>query len=185
VTISPDNCLDTILAYHAKVREQLLQLRQIEADLGKRDGDSLYEAAQLSGDVLQTLGAEMKLHERDEGASLFPRLEAALEASGESEPELEEELSHAVEEHEDAAKMWRFLREWLWRIQTPDAIISLDLLHEAIDTVEAHLLDHLEQEERLIFPAAKRLLSLDQLDEIAEEMRERRARRSRRQKKSH
>lgn len=168
------DAIEAILAYHEKVRSHLRRLREIEADLIRRDEDSLCNASRLAADVIRTLGTEMALHERDEGDSLFPRLTQAVERLDDPDPELTRELAEVQAEHVDARAMWRFLRHWLWTIEVPDGIVSLDRFHEACDAIEQHLLTHMEREERIILPSARRLLSETELSEISREMASRR-----------
>jgi iron-sulfur cluster repair protein YtfE (RIC family) len=169
--------LDTILAYHEKVRAQLRRLREIETALVERDIDSLDHASRLADEVLRTLGEEMVLHEKDEGESLFPRLAEAVEQRGETDSELADELLDVRSEHQDSRALWRFLSQWLYQIAAPAGIVSLDDFHRACDEVEDHLVEHMEREERVIFPAARQLLSDEELAAIAEELKARRCRR--------
>lgn len=167
------NGLQLMLMYHGAVRKRLRTLRELEAGLGSLDEDLRHEARENAREIVRFIETEHPLHERDEALSFFPRLVAAMQAAGEQDGEVWREVIEAKEEHDDFGRVWAPLEHWLCLLSTPDAIVSVDRLRDAISALEGFILEHFDREERALVPAAKRLLSDADFDAMGREINER------------
>ena len=153
------NGLQLMLMHHGAVRKRLRTLRELELGLCSLDEDERHEAREAAREIVRFIEVENVLHERDETLSFFPRLVAAMQAAGESDGEVWKEVLEARDEHLDFERIWTPVEHWLCLIATPDAIVSIDRLRSAIASLESFILEHYDREERMLVPAARRLLS--------------------------
>ena len=109
-------------------------------------------------------------HTADEEESLFPRLRACSEAPAEAVHSLHNEHHRADELH---AEIDRLFTRWIQdRALSPELQQGFDA---AMTELEKLYAGHIEVEERVVFPAAAKLLSQDELAAIGQEFRDRRA----------
>jgi iron-sulfur cluster repair protein YtfE (RIC family) len=157
-----------LIDFHQRIRAELSTLAAIAADLVRHDADAILEAADLAEQIVSTFGREGRLHARDEEESLFPRLGARLVL--EPDDEVEQALALAIEEHAHPDAIWLRVRAWLWQVRAPDGIVSIDQFAAEVRALAACYGPHLEREERILFPAAQRLLQPEERLVIAEEV---------------
>ena len=157
------DAIDMMVGHHTKLRAHLVRLSTIDADMRRRDGESLEDAAELAAAAIDVFEREGQLHSFDEDTLLFPRLRAAL---GPADVAERDALDRAEAEHAEMVPLWPRLERWLARLLIPDEMVSLFAFHEARLALEARFLPHLQFEERVIYPAARRLLGDAKLREM-------------------
>jgi hemerythrin-like domain-containing protein len=118
-------------------------------------------------DVTSFLGRQVRRHEQDEEASLFPRL------AGSGVDAILERLSRAHREHE--ALQTRLEAAWQHRDDRSGDPAWEDLTAVA-EAIAAAYRRHIEEEERELFPHARKALTAAALAEIRQEMNARRGR---------
>ena len=165
---SRPDAIDYLLEHHARIRAQLEALQAIEDDLKSRDSDALLNAARLAEEVIAVFGNEGQVHALDESETLFPCLRGRL---GPGDAELVEALDSLEAEHLAPSCNWPSLQRWLWMLTVPDELIRIRDFQDARRALEEHFRPHLEREEALVFPAARRLLDAATLAQLADEMR--------------
>lgn len=112
----------------------------------------------------------LPLHIEDEDLSLLPRLEAVADA------EVRQALEQMSDEHDPLdSRIRALIPTWRLLSEKPTELeaVKSDMFEQA-NAIEQLMLPHLELEETVIFPAARRLLSKEALEEIAGQMRDRR-----------
>ena len=167
------DAIGVMVAHHIKLRAHLVRLSTIDADMQRRDGESLDDAAELAAAALDVFGREGQLHSFDEDALLFPQLRETL---GPADVAVRDALDRVDAEHTEMVTLWPRLECWLTRLLLPDEMVSLTDFHDARLALEARFLPHLQFEERVIYPAARRLLGEVRLHEMMISMLAHRAR---------
>lgn len=121
------------------------------------------------GGVTAFLGRQIRRHEDDEEGSLFPRLQGVVE------PEVASALERLAVEHREHERLQSDLEGALAARDTePETMWSH--LATIADAVTRAYRAHVELEERVVFPAARSVLSPSAVEAIAEEMEARRGR---------
>lgn len=151
---------------HAKIRHFI--------GLARAAGEAAATAEEIADACAQAaryFAEALPLHVADEEESLLPRLRGR-------EPALDVALTTMHDEHvehdrHDAGALLASLRAL--QSAPTDSVLRSELSVIA-RRCEASLTRHLEQEERIIFPAIERLLSVSEQDAILLELRARRAR---------
>jgi hemerythrin-like domain-containing protein len=138
---------------HRRLEERLAELRQ----------------AALTGDVDAAFGVlgfferAVVRHEEDEERSLFPRLRGVAELEG--------VMAHLQAEHRQHEQLHARLRSlaepWQGRAPEGDELATLGALAAEL---EAAYRAHINEEEKVLFPAARAALDADALVAIAAEM---------------
>ncbi|MES2019629.1 MAG: pyridoxamine 5'-phosphate oxidase [Pseudomonadota bacterium] len=141
---------------HDRIRKQLATLEKLLAHLPAHGADE--QARQAANAVIHYFDKAAQLHHADEEEDLIPMLQAS--AVGDDAALLAQLVPGILEEHHQMDAMWQGLHEQLKAIADGSAA----QLHEAdvrrfIDSYAAHM----EREEGLIAPMAKRLFSADQM----------------------
>lgn len=119
-------------------------------------------------DVCSFFGRQVRRHEEDEEGSLFPRLAAA----GPSD-EVRATLERLSAEHREHEALHRRLEDALAGRVEGDAWTEIARI---ADLVTRAYRSHIEDEEKVLFPAARALLGADDLAAIRSEMDARRGR---------
>ena len=109
-------------------------------------------------------------HTDDEEESLFPRLNAHPDAPGPTMNDLEEEHQRAQGLHYVVDRLFM-----TWLNARALKAEQEQQLESAMAQLEQLYASHIDVEERILFPAAAKLLSREELTEIGEEFRRRRA----------
>jgi hypothetical protein len=142
--------------HHARARTAIARLAEIEQLARRADRESLEEAARLSEAVTEILGYEGQLHSGDESDGVLPALASAL---GPRDGRLRDALDKLDEQHATLVPLWPALAWWLRLLRLHDVPMSLADFGEARIALAQRYLPHLELEERIVFPAARRLLA--------------------------
>lgn len=159
------DALGWLLSCHQKIRD----ITALTKRLVSAEAASLSEIPEAAERAHRYFTIALPLHERDEEDSLFPRLFGR-------EPTLDQALLTMKEDHQSINEQLSGLVPALARlIQAPSSLLSLRAdLTLWVERLSALWETHLTREERIIFPAAERFLSLEELATILEEMKERR-----------
>lgn len=174
-TVIPDP-LALMLSYHGEVRRVVDDMKTVVEDFKRHDAESVAQMKVLAASIVYQLGMRRIIHERDEVDSLIPKLKQAIHRDGVQDKALNDQIDHMSDEHMEWEAAWRPIQFWLWMVSADDPILDGHELEAAQATLEAHLVGHIEAEERTVYAAAKRLLSEQDWAEIAEEMAQRRQR---------
>ena len=154
--------------------------RRIEMFLNALRAAGDFNGRQLTEDERRALDAALRYfreaapkHNADEEESLFPRLRSV------SDPEVQSALADVArleQEHRWAAPLHaevdRLGQEWLCegRLAADEA----RAFQSAVGKLNSMYRTHIEFEDRVLFPLAARVLSLEQKAEVAQEMAKRR-----------
>jgi hemerythrin-like domain-containing protein len=165
-----DEPLGLLSDCHRRIEYFLAVLAAIADRAGGRELDAA-ERRQLDGALTYFKSAAPR-HTADEEESLFPRLEASRDASAAATLEIIQRLEH---DHAEADSIHeavdRLGRAWLAGSLPPGDIQELQRLLERLRCLyEAHI----SVEDRQLFPAAARILSVQELRAIGSEMARRR-----------
>lgn len=152
---------------HDRIRKQLQTLGRLPAHLAQHGADD--EARRAAAGVARYFGQAALLHHADEEDDLLPMLEQV--AAGEDAAQLRAILPQIMAEHERMEAAWRLLAPRL------DAIAGgrpADLPQEDVDAYAALYGAHMEREETIVAPMAKRLFGADRMAALGAAMRNRR-----------
>jgi hemerythrin-like domain-containing protein len=141
---------------HRRLAERLSELSAAAADLGGPQG---HEARYAVEDVLDWIARAVTRHEEDEDRSLFPRLAG--------HPQVQASITKLTAEHRAHEQLAKDLRA---------ALDHPERARELAARLAAAYRAHLEEEERVLFPAARPLLDATARAEICKEMDARRGR---------
>ncbi|HEY5947880.1 MAG TPA: hemerythrin domain-containing protein [Kofleriaceae bacterium] len=158
--------VDLLLECHQRIRKFLSISRSLATTPDADPAQTKDAAAQ----VRRYFAESLPMHVADEQEQVLPRLVSAS-------PDIARALATMTEEHDTHAPLVEQLVAVCDRlVEDPRqaAAVSAELT-QIVDKLTQELEPHLEAEERVIFPALRRLPS-EQRDEILVAMRERRAR---------
>lgn len=152
---------------HTRIRKQLATLNKLLAHLPRHGAD--VEAQQAAHAVLRYFNDAAPLHHEDEEEDLLPQLE--MTASGDDASQLQAILPRLLDEHREMAALWLALdRELSTITRGQSAQLSGTDVARFADLYEAHM----QLEESVIAPMAKRLFSEVQMQQLGDAMRARR-----------
>ncbi len=157
-----------VLAHcHTRIRKQLATLHKLLAHLPQHGAD--VDAQQAAHAVLRYFNDAAPLHHEDEEDDLLPQLETT--ASGDDASQLQEILPKILDDHRQMEGLWRALEQQLGTIAigqsallSPEDVARFAALYDA----------HMQLEESVIAPMAKRLFSAGQMQQLGDAMRARR-----------
>lgn len=152
-TQSPDDIVDALLECHQRIR----RFTEMTVLLGRRNE---LAATETTSQIERYFRMALPLHVRDEEETVIPRLQGRS-------PDLDRALAAMKAEHEDHAPPIAQLFAALER-REPAGLL------EAGAALTAAFTPHLEQEERLIFPALRQWVSTDDRRAMLGELRARR-----------
>ncbi len=157
-----------VLAHcHTRIRKQLTTLHKLLAHLPQHGAD--VDAQQAAHAILRYFNDAAPLHHEDEEEDLLPQLETT--ARGEDASQLQAILPRILEEHRQMETLWRRLEEQLGKIATGQpALLSAEDVARFATLYD----DHMQLEENVIAPMAKRLFSAGQMQQLGDGMRVRR-----------
>jgi hemerythrin-like domain-containing protein len=158
--------VDALVDCHQRIRD----FTSLAVRLAGSHGLAAEEIREAAAGVHRYFAVALPLHARDEEESLLPRLEGR-------EAALDAELAEMMREHaEHGDPTGRVLAACARLEEDPSQLAALaPQLAVAARDLERHFQVHLEREERVIFPAIRRLLDAPTRERIQVEMRERRA----------
>jgi len=152
---------------HTRIRKQLATLNKLLAHLPLHGAD--VEAQQAAHAVLRYFNDAAPLHHGDEEDDLLPQLE--MTASGDDASQLHAILPKILEEHRQMEALWLALDRQLSRITNgQSAQLSGTDVAQFASLYEAHM----QLEESVIAPMAKRLFSAEQMRQLGDAMQARR-----------
>jgi hemerythrin-like domain-containing protein len=161
----PSDIVDLLIACHERIRFFVDLARRLAAarDLSR---DEITNAATH---VIRYFSESLPLHVADEEESIMPRL------LGRS-PELDTTLEAMRREHELHEPQLQALLNACRILQTaPDELEKLrDSLGKAASALEKDFIAHLREEENVVLPAIRSLLSSEERDAMLAELRARR-----------
>ncbi len=162
---TPGDAVDLLLECHDRIRSFLAMARRI----AEARGAEVEGVAEAAARVHRYFTQALPLHAEDEEASILPRLRGrAAEVDG--------ELDTMAREHGEHARPLRALTDACAAL-SGDAGRHAELapaIGAAAAELERHFAAHLAREERVIFPAVRRLLDPAADAAIVQEIRRRR-----------
>ena len=172
---------DALLGCHMRIRH-FTEMACKLAHAHEADAEQIQRAA---AEVHRYFTVALPLHEADENMSLHPRLIRVLGHEKSATDSIETALLRKlggpaadamVEQHESIDQLVERLVPLCMILRSQPA--KLDELSQELHEISAALQEiftaHLALEEKTVFPAMERFLSVDELAEIRREMRERR-----------
>lgn len=159
------DAVDLLLGCHQRIRHFTAMALRLAAADAPRD-----QIGAAAGAVHRYYSLALPLHEADENQSVYPRLRAALAAAG---AQLEAGANQAmVDQHVEIDKLVAvLLPQWAELPQHPENAAATAATAAQL---EAAWKEHLELEERVVFPALRSHLSRGDRDAIRQEMSQRR-----------
>ncbi|TCS36208.1 hemerythrin-like domain-containing protein [Paucimonas lemoignei] len=162
-----DRPIEVLAHCHSRIRKQLATLKKLVAYLPSHGAD--VDAQQAAHAVLRYFNDAAQLHHEDEEDNLLPQLE--MTASGTDADQLQAILPRLLDEHRKMASLWPVLDRQLSTIASgQSAQLSETDVAQFAQLYEAHM----QMEESVIAPMAKRLFSDGQMQELGDAMRARR-----------
>ncbi len=152
---------------HDRIRKQIATMQKLLQHLPKYGAD--VEAQQAAHAVLRYFNDAAPLHHEDEEEDLLPLLEAT--ATGDDAMQLQTTLPKILHDHQQMAAVWILLERQLNGIATGQSAHLSDA-EVARFAVLYHA--HMELEETVIAPMAKRIFSPEQTSQLGNAMRMRR-----------
>jgi pyridoxamine 5'-phosphate oxidase len=159
--------IDVLAHCHTRIRKQLATLKKLLAHLPDHGAD--VDAQQAAHAVLRYFNDAAPLHHEDEEENLLPQLEVT--AGGEDASQLQDILPRLLEEHREMEGLWLALDRQLSTIATGQ---STQLSEKDVAQFAALYEAHMQMEESVIAPMAKRLFSSGQMQQLGDAMRARR-----------
>jgi hemerythrin-like domain-containing protein len=155
---------------HRRLEDRLDDLVQVSASAP--DGALSADAAELVREVAGFFARAVRRHEEDEESSLFPRVRERADDA------VKAILTKLAEEHREHEELHRRLEAIGSAAGEADAGAGARELASVTDALVRAYRAHVEEEEKVLFPAARALFADDpgQLAAIADEMAARRGR---------
>lgn len=162
-----DEPLAVLRHCHNRIRKQLATLDKLLAHLPRHGAD--VEAQQAAHAVLRYFNDAAPLHHEDEEEDLMPQLETT--ASGDDARQLQALLPRILDEHRQMAALWLALDRELGTIaRGQSAQLSEPDVRRFAELYEAHM----QLEESVVAPMAKRIFNDAQMLQLGDAMRARR-----------
>ena len=152
---------------HDRIRKQIRTMQGLLAHLPQHGADA--QARQAAGNVRRYFNQAAPNHHADEEQDLLPMLRTT--ASGEDAGILTEVLPQIMAEHIEMDAAWKRLD---CQLQAIESGASADLSADDVERFAELYGGHMEKEETVIAPMAKRLFSADQMASLGNAMRVRR-----------
>ena len=159
-----DSPVEHLMACHRRIEERLATLQRAGDSLGA-DQPAALEAIRKSILFLDSSGA---LHTRDEEESLFPRLRPRLT------PEESQFLDELESQHQAAESVFAELKQVASQLAAAHSPALESRYQHLAARLSALYLPHIQSEDKLLTPLARRTLTKDQLSAISDEMKARR-----------
>lgn len=184
VATKEETVQDALLGCHMRIRH----FTEMACKLAHAHAAEPEQIRRAAAEVHRYFTVALPLHEADENLSLHPRLRKALplgepytDGGDDSETALLRRLGGPaadamVEQHESIDQLVERLVPLCTILRTqPAKLEELSLeLHEVSAALHEIFAAHLEMEEKTVFPAMERFLSVDDLADVRREMRARR-----------
>ena len=152
---------------HDRIRKQLATMEKLVPHLGAKGADA--EAQQAAQAVLKYFGQAAPLHHEDEEHDLIPALQQT--AQGADAATLQQLVPVILDEHRRMEQLWQGLQSQLKDIADGSGSV---LWGQDVRGFAELYRQHMEREEGLIAPMAKRLFSAEQMARLGAAMQRRR-----------
>lgn len=152
---------------HDRIRRQISTMQRLTAHLSEHGAN--VEAQQAAKAVLRYFTQAAPNHHADEEIDLLPALQVA--ASGPDAAALQQLLPEILRQHEQMAALWNTLEPALNAIAGGNPVA---LPETALGQFADMYLEHMNKEETIIAPMAKRLLEPAQMAALGKAMQARR-----------
>ncbi len=152
---------------HDRIRKQIVTMQKLLQHLPQYGAD--LEAQQAAHAVLRYFNDAAPLHHEDEEEDLLPLLEAT--ATGDDAMQLHTTLPKILHDHQQMASLWKLLDRQLVMIATGQ---SADFAEADVARFAMLYHAHMQLEETIIAPMARRLFSAEQTTQLGDAMRARR-----------
>jgi hemerythrin-like domain-containing protein len=165
-TTTIDTPLEQLTACHRRIEDRLATLGRA-ADHWRNAPEAALEAIRKS---IQFLDSNGVLHTMDEEASLFPRLRSRL--SGEEAAHLD----RLEQQHHEVESLLAELKDVVAGIAaSPQQAIPLEIRYrEVVTRLSGLYRPHIQFEDEILMPLARRVLDQGSLENISQEMKTRR-----------
>ncbi len=152
---------------HDRIRKQIRTMHNLLVHLPQHGADD--DARLAAAAVLKYFNQAAHLHHADEEQDLLPMLQAT--ARGDDNDALSEVMPQILAQHKQMETLWHTLRLQLEAIATGAAAALSEVgVQDFTDLYAAHM----EKEETVIAPMAKRIFSAAQMAQLGDAMRNRR-----------
>ena len=168
-SVSFEAPFEMLSACHERVERMLALLVKLRHHLSAHGWDD--QAAKAATDVIRYFDLAAPHHHLDEEMHVFPVILALYDAT------LDALVLRLKQDHLDMEKSWVVVKQLLASVVNADVntwVSFSDADKGALDAFAAAYNEHINQEERGVYPAAKRACSNDQLDAMSHEMMRRR-----------
>ena len=158
-----------LVACHERVNRSLELLHRLQAHLSDKGLDE--DARQAARDVLRYFDIAAPLHHQDEELHVFPPL---LQGSN---PELHKIVNKLMNDHRAMEIRWSAARTTLTRIAECSIQAWAPLTPEQTDSLDrfsALYGQHIADEERIVYPAARSSMAISAIAVMSEDMKRRR-----------
>jgi pyridoxamine 5'-phosphate oxidase len=162
-----DQPLAVLKHCHDRIRKQIRTMQNLLTHLPRAGADE--EAKQAAENILRYFSRAAHQHHADEEENLLPMLEATV--AGDDAAVLHELLPQIMAEHVRMGAAWSILERQLLAIARGE---SAALNAPDVQAFADLYASHMEKEEAVIAPMAKRLFSAEQIETLGEAMRARR-----------
>lgn len=157
-----DDPLAMLYACHERVRHFAQLGVKLSAHLAAHGNDAM--AREAASNILRYFSVAAPLHHQDEEEDLFPALLSV------SPDDIKTDIRRIAAEHADLTLLWEQMRAALELIMTGTAVLDDDLARQFSERYR----NHADEEERLIYPYARRFLDQPLLQEMGARMAARR-----------
>ncbi|HYD82002.1 MAG TPA: hemerythrin domain-containing protein [Paucimonas sp.] len=159
--------LEVLEHCHDRIRKQIRTMQNLLVHLPKRGADA--EARRAAENVVRYFSVAAHHHHADEEENLLPMLHAA--ARGDDAAVLSEILPQIMADHVQMGAAWSNLERQLRAIAAGE---SAALEAQDVERFARLYAEHMEKEESVIAPMARRLFGAAQMTALGDAMRERR-----------
>lgn len=168
-----DQPLEMLVACHDRVENRSAILQRLLVYLEKNGSDE--QAQSAAKNILLYFDTSAKHHHEDEEQDLFPALLKAIKERGntQEQKEISSIISGLLADHQELNQLWLSIRPALVLISEGESA-KLDSL--SIKSLTSIYKNHIQTEESIIFPMAKKYLSSENLEIISLQMTKRRSR---------
>lgn len=165
-----DQPLAVLKHCHDRIRKQLATLSRLVEHLPEHGADQ--DAKQAAQAILNYFVKAAPLHHEDEEINLLPELTQT--AKHEDAALLSELIPKILNQHEEMAEQWQRLESQLRQVVAVDLAQPVHIAAADVQRFNALYDEHMQIEETLIAPMAKRLFSEAQMSALGAAMQARR-----------
>lgn len=161
-----DTPFEMLMACHERVQRTLALQGRLCAHLQDKGCDD--SARSAARDILRYFDMAAPLHHEDEELHVFPALEANTDAA------LRAAVARLHGEHEAMAERWAVARVALLALAEGNITQFSEDQRAALDAFATGYAEHIDMEEKWVYPAARAAMDEPELDAMGRDMRRRR-----------